>query len=66
MSIFYKIQHKTNLKKITKENCQIIKSSISKFLNMKITIKAPNDLLIKKKNSVEYCKKLALMIIISF
>jgi len=49
MSIFYKIQHKTNLKKITKENCQIIKSSISKFLNMKITIKAPNDLLIKKK-----------------
>ena len=49
MSIFYKIQHKTNLKKITKENCQIVKSSISKFLNMKITIKAPNDLLIKNQ-----------------
>ncbi len=49
MSIFYKIQHRTNLKKITKKNCQIIKSAINKYLNMKITIKAPNDLLIKKQ-----------------
>ena len=49
MSIFYEIQNNTNLKNLTKKNCQIIKKAISKFLNMKITIKAPNDLLIKNQ-----------------
>jgi len=49
MSIFYEIKHKTNLKNITKKNCKIVKSAISKFLNKKIMIKPPNDLLIRKE-----------------
>ena len=49
MSIFYKINNNTNLKNITKTNFQIIKRAINKYLNIKITIKAPNDLLIKNQ-----------------
>tara|TARA_B100000676_G_C17671839_1_gene626791 strand:+ start:183 stop:707 length:525 start_codon:yes stop_codon:yes gene_type:complete len=52
MSIFYKINNNTKLNKITKNNCKIIKRAIAKFINKKITIKAPNDLLI---NSQKFC-----------
>ena len=49
MSIFFKINKKTKLKKITIKNCLIIKKAISKFLTKKITIKPPNDLLISNQ-----------------
>ena len=49
MSIFFKINKNAKLKKITIENCLIIKKAISKFLTNKIKIKPPNDLLINNK-----------------
>ena len=52
MSIFFKIHKKVKLKKITNENCLIVKRSISKFLTKKIKIKPPNDLLI---NNHKFC-----------
>ena len=49
LSIFYKVNKKFNLKKITRFHCLKIKKILSKFVNMKIKIKPPNDLLIDKK-----------------
>ena len=49
VSIFYKINKKINLKKITKINCIKIRKILSKFVNVNIKIKPPNDLLICKK-----------------
>ena len=49
MSIYYQLRSRKSLKRITNENCQIIKKSLSKFLKNKIKIKPPNDLLINKK-----------------
>ena len=49
MSVFFKIKRKDSIKKITKENCLIVKKAISQFIKEKITIKKPNDLLIKKQ-----------------
>ena len=49
VSIFYKINKKINLKKITKINCIKIRKILSKFVNVNIKIKPPNDLLIGKK-----------------
>tara|TARA_Y100000590_G_scaffold426683_1_gene536052 strand:- start:2408 stop:2938 length:531 start_codon:yes stop_codon:yes gene_type:complete len=49
MSIFFEVKNIQSIKKITKENCKIIKQALSKFVQQKIQIKKPNDLLIKKK-----------------
>ena len=50
VSIFFSLK-KINipLKEMTKINCYLIKKLISKYSKNKITIKAPNDLLINKK-----------------
>ena len=47
LSIYFKIKNSQSLKSLTKKNCLIIKKSLSKFISQKITIKFPNDLLIK-------------------
>ena len=49
MSVFFEINNKINLKKITKINCYIVRDCLQKFTNFKILIKNPNDLLIKNQ-----------------
>ena len=49
LSIFFKIKNSQSLKSLTKKNCLIVKKSLSKFISQKITIKFPNDLLIKNQ-----------------
>ncbi len=49
ISIFYKLNKKVSIDKFTKKNCLLIKKALSNFTKEKIQIKAPNDLLIKKK-----------------
>ncbi len=49
ITIFFKIKHNINIKKITILNCKIIKKILLKFIKKTISIKAPNDLLINKK-----------------
>ena len=58
MSFFYKLENiNLSIKKLTKKNCFLVKSVISKYYKKKITFKQPNDLLIKKKKFVEFYKK---------
>ena len=66
MSVFFEIKNKSNLKKITNLNCYLVRDCLQKLTNFKISIKRPNDLLIKKqkicgilqetvqKNSIKY------------
>ncbi len=49
MSIFFRINKKISLNKITKINCDIIKKSIILIIKKKIKVKYPNDLLINNK-----------------
>ena len=49
ISIFFKINKKISLKKITLKNCSKIKKVISKLIKKNLTIKRPNDLLLNKK-----------------
>ena len=49
MSIFFNLSNNINLRKLTSISCSIVKKSLLKLLNKKITIKKPNDLLIDKK-----------------
>ena len=49
MSVFFQIKRKDSIKKITKENCSLIRKAISQFIKEKITLKKPNDLLVKKQ-----------------
>ena len=49
MTIFFKIKKNINIKKITVLNCKIIKKVLFQYIKKKITIKAPNDLLVNKK-----------------
>ena len=49
VTIFFPINKvKLSLKDLTKVNCLLVKKLLSNFYNGKITIKKPNDLLIKK------------------
>ena len=49
VSVFFQINKvQLSLKDLTKVNCLLVKKSLSNFYNGKITIKKPNDLLIKK------------------
>ena len=49
ISIFFEVKKNFKIKNLTKINCEIIKKSLSKYINKKILIKYPNDLLINKK-----------------
>ena len=49
ITIFFKIKHNINIKKITILNCKIIKKILLKYIKKTISIKAQNDLLINKK-----------------
>ena len=58
MSIFFKLNNNINLHKLTYNCCKIVRKSLMELINCKITIKKPNDLLIKKKRYAEFYKKL--------
>ena len=50
VSIFYSLEKiNLSLKQLTKLNCLLVKKLLSKYYNNKISIKSPNDILIKKK-----------------
>ena len=49
LSIFFKINKKINIKKITKLNLNIINKIINEYSFIKTSIKKPNDILIKKQ-----------------
>ena len=49
MSIFFNLSTNFNLKKLTYTSCKIVKKSLLKLINKKVTVKKPNDLLIDKK-----------------
>ena len=49
ISIFFIINKKISLKKITFKNCSKIKKVISKLIKKNLTIKRPNDLLLNKR-----------------
>ena len=49
MSIFFNLGNNVSLIKLTYISCKLVKKSLLKLLNKKITIKKPNDLLINKK-----------------
>ena len=49
MSVFFNLNNNINLKILTHISCKIVKKSLFKLLNKKITIKKPNDLLINNK-----------------
>ena len=49
MSVFFKINNKSTIKKITKLNLSIIKKIVLKITKANVSVKLPNDILIKKK-----------------
>ena len=49
MSVFFNLDSKTSLNKLTFTTCKLIQKSLFKLLKKKIIIKKPNDLLINKK-----------------
>ena len=49
VSIFFKINKRISLKKITTKNCFIVKNLLTEQIKRKVTIKLPNDLLLNKK-----------------
>tara|TARA_Y100001935_G_scaffold254830_1_gene265223 strand:- start:4149 stop:4517 length:369 start_codon:yes stop_codon:yes gene_type:complete len=61
LTIFFKIKNNINIKNITSFNCKILKKILFNYTKKTISIKPPNDLLIKKKKKyVEYFKRLNL------
>ena len=49
ISIFFEVKKDISIKKMTIDNCKVIKKILFKYFKKKITIKYPNDLLINKK-----------------
>ncbi len=49
MSVFFNLNRKVSLKKLTYTACKIVQRSLFKLVKKKITIKKPNDLLINDK-----------------
>ena len=49
MSIFFPIENKINIKKVSKINLKIIKNIFLKNIKINTTVKYPNDILIKNK-----------------
>ena len=48
ISVFFSINQKISIQNITKKNLNIVKKIIRKYVNKKIEIKRPNDILIEK------------------
>ena len=48
ISVFFSINQKISIQNITKKNLNIVKKIIRKYVNRKIEIKRPNDILIEK------------------
>lgn len=48
-TIFFEIKKNCSLKEITNQNCNLVKKSLQKLVKYKISVKPPNDLLIKGK-----------------
>lgn len=48
ISVFFSINQKISIQNITKKNLNIVKKIIRKYVNKKIEIKSPNDILIEK------------------
>ena len=48
ISVFFSINKKISIKDLTKKNLNIVKNIIKKYVNKKIEIKHPNDILIEK------------------
>ena len=46
MTIYFSLKRKIEIKTLSKKVYKLIKKSLQKFVNEKITIKLPNDLLI--------------------
>ena len=58
VSIFYSLEkNNLSLKELTKLNCLLIKKLLSRYCNNKISIKPPNDILIKKKENMRYTSR---------
>ena len=49
ITIFFQVNNRLSLKKVTTINLSLLKTIISNNLNKKISVKLPNDILIKKK-----------------
>ena len=49
ISIFFQIKKKLSLKKITEINTSIVKNCLQKFIDYKVKIKLPNDILINNQ-----------------
>ena len=49
ISVFFNLRKNISVRSLTKISCNIVKKSLKKIINKKITIKKPNDLLINKK-----------------
>ena len=47
MTVYFSLKRKIEIKTLSKKVYKLIKKSLQKFVNEKITIKLPNDLLIK-------------------
>ena len=47
MTVYFSLKRKIEIKTLSKKVYKLIKKSLEKFVNEKITIKLPNDLLIK-------------------
>ena len=61
-SIYFQLDYsKIKLNQITILNPHIIKNIFKKYSKYKVRIKKPNDILIKKKNYVEFFKKLLII-----
>ena len=49
MSVFFNLNSKISLKKLTITTCKLVQKTLFKLLKKKIILKKPNDLLINKK-----------------
>ena len=49
MSIFFPIENKINIKKVSRINLRIIKNIFVKYIKINTTIKYPNDILVRNK-----------------
>ncbi len=49
MTVFFQINNRVNLKKITKINSIIVRDCLQRLTNLKIKIKQPNDILINNQ-----------------
>ena len=66
-SFFYEFNNiNLNVSNTTKINCFLVRKLLAYYYKKPIIFKKPNDLLIKKKRLVEYCKKQLLFLVKNF